>query len=318
MSVYLKLINLQQQIDSISTRGVTTAGSVNLTNALTASYVSASNAMSGALVYAGRLTGSAVSGTLIYAGQLTGSAVSSSLVYAGQLTGSAVSGTLIYAGRLTGSAVSSSLVYAGQLTGSAVSGTLIYAGRLTGSAVSSSLIYANSLTASGLLVSQDHLQIGTNGKGINFSIANASTDSSGVTISSQILTDYKEGTWTPQVSGAAIAGAPTSYAVQLGRFTKIGRIVHLQAVITWSGHTGTGGLRIGNLPFTVLNNDAESTGFLQYSNLTVPFSSIAFVQALKNTTQLKVLSISTGSANSAALDIDAAATCAFSITYEID
>lgn len=255
MSIYLKLIDLQNQINAISTRGITTAGSANLTNGLTASYIFGTTAISGALVYAGQLTGSAISGTLIYAGQLTGSAVSSSL------------------------------------------------------------IYANSLTASTLNVSQDNLVIGTNGKGVDFSISADSTASSGVTISSEILTDYKEGTWTPQISGSSTVGN-TTYVSQVGRFTKIGRMVFLNVYVSWSGQTGTGNLLIGNLPFTVQNSDAESTNFLQYSSLTVPFSSIAFVQAVKNTAYLKVLSISTGSANSTALALDTAATCSFSLSYE--
>ena len=274
MSIYLKLNELQQQINNISTRGVTTAGTVILSSGLNASYVSASTGVSGALFYAGRLSGSAVSSSFIYAGQLTGSAVSSSLIYAGQLTGSAISGALVY---------------------------------------------ANSLTASGLLVSQDNLQIGTNGKGIDFSAITNATNSSGVSITSEVLDHYEEGTWTPQISGSSTAGT-TTYAAggQVGRYTRIGRIIFLNGYVSWTNNAGgAGNLLIGNLPYTVTNSDAESTGFLQYSSLSVPFSSIAFAQSVKNTTYLKVLSISTGSANSTALALDTAATCAFSLTYEI-
>ena len=270
MSIYNYLNNLQNQVNDLTSRNLVFAGDANIANALTASFISGTSAISGAIVYAGQLTGSAISGTLIYAGQLTGSAVSSSLIYAGQLTGSAISGTLIYAGRLTGSAV---------------------------------------------FISDGNLEIGTDGKGVRFPVSANSTASSGVTISSEILTYYIEVTWTPQISGSSTVGV-TSYVSQVGRFTKIGRMVFLNVYVSWYGQTGAGNLLIGNLPFTVQNSDAESTNFLQYSSLTVPLSSIAFVQAVKNTAYLKVLSIATAGASSAALTVDPTASCAFSLAYE--
>lgn len=224
MSIYLKLNELQQQINNISTRGLTTAGTANISS-LNATYISSS------------------------------------------------------------------------------------------SDLSSSLIYANSLTASALLVSQGDLQIGTDGKGIDFSIVSNSTDSSGVVIDSEILKDYKEGTWIPQISGSSAVGTAT-YSSQVGRFTKIGRMVYLQAHITWTGHTGTNNLLIGNLPFTTINSSAQSTAFAQYTNLTVPASSVVFLQCASNSTTINALSIATAGASSAALAIDSAATISFSIAYE--
>ena len=53
---------------------------------------------------------------------------------------------------------------------------------------------------------------GTAAKGINFT---ANTPASGMT--SQLLNWYEEGTWTPSLGGN------TTYAAQVGRYTKIGR-----------------------------------------------------------------------------------------------
>ena len=64
------------------------------------------------------------------------------------------------------------------------------------------------------------------------------------------LDDYEEGTWTPTVIGTTTAGTAT-YAYQNGKYTKIGRMVFVECFIDWSSGTGTGDLRIANLPFTV-------------------------------------------------------------------
>ena len=85
------------------------------------------------------------------------------------------------------------------------------------------------------------------GYGIDFS---ATSDASGKT--SELLDDYEEGTWTPQVT-QGVTGTPT-YANQLGWYTKIGRIVTLYFYLRFgsSGNTGSNSIfQIGNLPFPV-------------------------------------------------------------------
>ena len=67
------------------------------------------------------------------------------------------------------------------------------------------------------------------------------------------LDDYEEGTFTPTLFGNTTAGT-TTYTSQAGVYTKIGRQVTVTVFITASAATGTGELRIGNLPFTVQNS----------------------------------------------------------------
>jgi hypothetical protein len=63
------------------------------------------------------------------------------------------------------------------------------------------------------------------------------------------LDDYEEGTWAPVVQGSSTAGTAT-YTNQQGRYTKVGRVVHVQAYIDWNnGSGGAGSLRISGLPF---------------------------------------------------------------------
>jgi hypothetical protein len=87
-----------------------------------------------------------------------------------------------------------------------------------------------------------NIVIGTAAKGIDFS---ANTHAAGMT--SELLNDYEEGTWTPVVTPAT--GAITTYTAS-GNYTKIGRqvTVNMNIIITTNG-TGASALLITGLPF---------------------------------------------------------------------
>ena len=81
----------------------------------------------------------------------------------------------------------------------------------------------------------------------------------GDTAAANALDDYEEGTWTPVVGGTT--GNPTvSYSTQLGKYVKIGRVVHIfcQLRLT-SSSGGSGNLIITGLPFTI-SGDSDETG----------------------------------------------------------
>lgn len=67
-----------------------------------------------------------------------------------------------------------------------------------------------------------------------------------------VLDWYEEGTFTPSASGNTTAGTGT-YSIQQGYYTRIGREVNFRILLSWSAHTGTGGLNITGLPFTSSN-----------------------------------------------------------------
>lgn len=94
-----------------------------------------------------------------------------------------------------------------------------------------------------ITVGQGNLVIGTAGKGIDFS---ANTHAAGMT--SELLNDYEEGTFTPVIAGSSSAGT-ASYVAQAGSYTKIGRMVYFQVYLSWSSGTGTGDLYVSGLPF---------------------------------------------------------------------
>lgn len=104
-------------------------------------------------------------------------------------------------------------------------------------------------------VETDNLKIGTAGKGIDFS---ANANAPGMT--SELLTWYEEGTWTPVISSAA--GTITSYSVNSASYTRIGRrvIVDFDITITNNG-TGTAGINITGVPFAVATAYASCGSF---------------------------------------------------------
>jgi hypothetical protein len=121
-------------------------------------------------------------------------------------------------------------------------------------------MFNGNVTASGnLLVSTGNLVMGTAGGGIDFS---ATSNSSG-TMTSELLNDYEEGTWTP---------TNTNVSTATGVYTKIGRLVTVQARVVWNG---AGTISLNGLPFTT--SATVYAGSIMYSNLDLPVNTIQLV-----------------------------------------
>ena len=97
-------------------------------------------------------------------------------------------------------------------------------------------------------ISAGNLLLGTAGKGIDFS--NQASPTGGMT--SELMDRYEEGTFTPTVSSDA---SPAGYTTQNGYYTRIGRVVHITAVVQVSDMGSFSGatVQLGGLPFTVAN-----------------------------------------------------------------
>jgi len=93
------------------------------------------------------------------------------------------------------------------------------------------------------------------------------------------LDDYEEGTWTPAFIGGTTSGTGTYGSDRFGYYTKVGRQVTVHFRVSWSAHTGTGSLRISNLPFTIssVNGFNPFVGSVAVNNLTLPASTIDVV-----------------------------------------
>lgn len=60
----------------------------------------------------------------------------------------------------------------------------------------------------------------------------------------------EQGTFSPTLVGTSTAGEGT-YAYQIGKYYKIGKLVHIEIYLNWTAHTGTGNMEIRGLPFIV-------------------------------------------------------------------
>jgi hypothetical protein len=104
----------------------------------------------------------------------------------------------------------------------------------------------------------NNIVIGTAGKGIDFS---AATHAAGMT--SELLNDYEEGTWTP-------TGNNVTFASASGKYTKIGRQVTVTFDVTMPSTANTDQVQLQGLPFTVGSGSSgggASIGYTTNSNV---------------------------------------------------
>ena len=103
--------------------------------------------------------------------------------------------------------------------------------------------------SSNLTVNAGNLVIGTSGKGIDFS---ATPQPAGMT--SELLADYEEGTWTPFIdSSTAGTGRACSGT---GRYVKVGNTVFLSCLVSLDtvGTGGSGNLVVTGLPYNTVSD----------------------------------------------------------------
>jgi len=140
-------------------------------------------------------------------------------------------------------------VNAGQITGVlpvANGGTGVSTSTGTGNVVLS----AAPTLSGNVTFSTGNLVISTSGKGIDFS----ATPGTGT---SELLSDYEEGAFTPIFADAASGGNTGTAALASGRYTKVGRFVYINISylnISTTGMTSTNSIFIRNLPFTAVNS----------------------------------------------------------------
>lgn len=93
----------------------------------------------------------------------------------------------------------------------------------------------------------------------------------GDTAAANALDDYEEGTFTPTIYGGTTAGTAT-YTTQNGRYTKIGNRVLFDVVVTYSGFTGVGDVRI-SMPLTSLADTAGHVFAVRHNTYTMAANS---------------------------------------------
>ena len=80
------------------------------------------------------------------------------------------------------------------------------------------------------------------------------------------------GNWTPSLRGDAVAGAQT-YSIQVGRYQKVGKLVHFQAYIVITAIAGsTGNAMLAGFPFPIANIGGMYLEFAFTTNSGVTFT----------------------------------------------
>ena len=118
-------------------------------------------------------------------------------------------------------------------------------------------------------ISNGNLKFSTSGTGIDFS---ATSNSSG-TMSSELLDDYEEGSWTPTFTFGGNSTGLT-YSSRGGLYTRVGRLVTCYCIIVLSNKgSSTGNVLITGLPYTatdlVAGTAIEGGGHAVYQDNTV-------------------------------------------------
>jgi hypothetical protein len=152
------------------------------------------------------------------------------------------------------------------------------------------------------------------GNGIDFS---ADPNAAGMT--SELLDDYEEGTFTPVFQGGTTAGTYT-YTSQTGFYTKIGNLVYVNVGLANINTTsaGSGSMQISGLPFA--NNSVRgATGAIRYDVINIVDSANGLVAITSPSSQfVQIFEVKDDGADTAADvgDITAGATdIFFNITY---
>jgi hypothetical protein len=126
------------------------------------------------------------------------------------------------------------------------------------------------------------------------------------------------GTFTPTAVGTSSAGTGT-YSIQLGRYKIIDKICYFNLRVVWSGHTGTGDLKIGGLPVACKNlTNYFPAVTVNAENLTFPAGATAAIGGVVSaTTTIELRGAGTALAPTP-IALDTAANINISGFYEID
>jgi hypothetical protein len=163
------------------------------------------------------------------------------------------------------------------------------------SAQGGNLVVGNNLSVTGTVTPTGNVVIATSGKGIDFS---ATAQASGMT--SELLADYEEGTWTPVITFATPGDVSVTYSAQIGSYILVGSLVTAFFRVTASAFTYTtasGNLQITGLPFTsnaTTNWYGAGPTMIGNINLAISTSTYATVRINPSTTIINLLMSGTG------------------------
>ena len=136
--------------------------------------------------------------------------------------------------------------------------------------------------------------IGVGADSEHFSFSQAGLKFNGETAEANGLDSYEEGTWTP----ADDSGASMTLQISNANYTKVGRIVHINAYIVVPGNSSSAQFKLTGLPFTVSSGNNYFPAILNH-NASVPAGSV--VRAHNDSTQIHGLTQSNSNVTNANL-----------------
>ena len=138
--------------------------------------------------------------------------------------------------------------------------------KLADDAVTGAKIENSPTIANGLTLTDGNITV-AGGHGINFA-----ADANATGVSSEVLDDYEEGSFTP-VFGGSGGNQTVSYSIQFGTYVRIGQLVYINISIGASGTPsgGSGDLIITGLPFSS-KAGVQQCGSIAFAN-TITFGS---------------------------------------------
>lgn len=167
---------------------------------------------------------------------------------------------------------------------------------------------ANSFTGDQTL-STGNVIIGTAGKGIDFS---ANTAAAGMT--SELLTWYEEGTWTPAMTASTSGTITINFSFSGATYTRVGRkVTCLASMYVGSVNSPTGNLFVEGLPFTI--GAVSPAGAIWAAGLTVSANNFLMAAGTRNNTTVIVQGFASGATAAAAPWIQAGSEIRLNLTY---
>ena len=154
-------------------------------------------------------------------------------------------------------------------------------------------------------VSSGNLVIGTAGKGIDFSAT-----SDGTTMSSELLDDYEEGSFTATCDNSVTLSWNTLY------YTRVGRLCHISGLISVNSDNSNATFTLNNLPFAGNNGFGLSAPFTRVSDWDLA-SDCKYVSGYTDSNKVYFQQVK-DNASVAALPADSGANMIVNLTYYIN
>ena len=160
------------------------------------------------------------------------------------------------------------------LTSSDITDGIVTTDKIADDAVTGAKIENTPSIANGLTLTDGNLVVAS-GHGIDFG-ATANSSAANATMSSELLEDYEEGTWTPTFANGWTS---VSFGFRQASYLKIGNMCYLTCSIQFNGTTANEQIKIDGVPFTPQSNAngyGSGTGAIGYQTMSTVTNSTAY------------------------------------------